>query len=172
VEKRFVVDTMLGKLAKWLRILGFDTRYEALRSREQIEVYEAQGFFLITRNRRWSGKARTICLSANESLEQLREIIALVPLTPKEIRLLQRCVRCNELLEKTPREQALGSVPDYIFETHASFYQCPECRRLFWPGSHPERIMERLRQELGWTMTVRDLEANPRPESQEPTAKS
>jgi uncharacterized protein len=172
VEKRFVVDSMLGKLAKWLRILGFDTHFERLHSPEQIETYRTQGFLLITRNRRWSGQTQIFCLTANDSLEQLREIIALVPVTPKEICLLQRCVRCNELLQETAREQAFGQVPDYIFETHVSFCRCPKCRRLFWQGSHPQRIIERLHQKLGWTMTIERPEAEPRPSSREPTANS
>ena len=145
-----MVDSMLGKLAKWLRILGFDTRYERLDGREQIERYQKQAFLIITRNRKWSGQIGVFCLAANDPIEQLREVASLVHLTPKEFRLLQRCVRCNEQLKDTAREEAMGQVPDYVFATHASFYRCPNCLRIYWPGSHPERMIERLRQKLGW----------------------
>jgi uncharacterized protein with PIN domain len=165
VEKHFVVDSMLGKLATWLRILGFDTLYERLHSWEQIETYRTQGFLLITRNRRWSGQTRIFCLTANDPLEQLRAITVLVPVTSKEIRLLQRCVRCNELLQETAREQAFGQVPDYIFAIHISFHRCPNCRRLYWPGSHSERIMQRLQQKLGWSIPIEAPEGDPRANS-------
>jgi uncharacterized protein len=153
VEKHFVVDSMLGKLAKWLRILGFDTRCEHIIGREQIESYRNQGFLLITRNRKWSGQARVFCLTANDPLEQLREVVFLAPLTAKEIRLLQRCVRCNEELRETTREDAIGQVPDYVFAMHSSFHRCPNCRRIYWPGSHPERMMQRLEQNFGWAVS-------------------
>ncbi len=151
-EKHFVVDSMLGKLAKWLRILGFDARCERLDAREQIEIYQKQGFFLITRNRRWSGPPRVFCLTANNPVEQLRELVSLAGVTPQEVRLLERCVRCNERLMETASEDALGQVPDYVFETHPSFHRCPNCERIYWRGSHPKRMVQRLEQTLGWTI--------------------
>ena len=155
-EKHFVVDTMLGKLAKWLRILGFDTRCERLDAREQIERYRKQGFLLITRNRRWSGEDRLICLTANDPVGQLREVVSRAPVTPQEVRLLQRCVLCNDELREVARQEAFGQVPDYVFETHASFHQCPKCRKIYWPGSHPLRMMQRLERELGWSIEDKD----------------
>ena len=151
-EKHFVVDSMLGKLAKWLRILGFDTRCERLEAREQIERYRQQGFLLVTRNRRWSGEYRVICLTANDPADQLREVVSAVPVTQQEVHLLRRCVRCNDELREVERQDAFGQVPDYVFETHPSFHQCPSCRKIYWPGSHPQRMMQRLERELGWTL--------------------
>jgi uncharacterized protein len=151
-EKHFVVDSMLGKLAKWLRILGFDTHYERLAEQEQIAQYREQGFFLITRNRRWSGQTQVFCLTANNPMEQLREVVSLAPVTQQEILLLQRCIHCNERLLETASEDAFGHVPDYVFETHSSFHRCPSCKRVYWRGSHPERMLQRLEQELGWTI--------------------
>jgi uncharacterized protein len=152
-EKHFVVDSMLGKLAKWLRILGFDTRNERLEAQEQIERYRQQGFFLITRNRRWSGQARVFCPATNDPVEQLREVVSLAAVTPQEVRLLERCVRCNEQLRETASEDAFGRVPDYVFETHPSFHRCPRCERIYWRGSHPQRMIQRLERELGWVVS-------------------
>ena len=151
-EKHFVVDGMLGKLAKWLRILGFDTRCERLDTREQVEIYQKQGLLLITRNRRWSGQPRMFCLTANNPAEQLREVVSLAAVRPQEVRLLERCVRCNQRLLKTASEDAFGRVPDYVFETHPSFHRCPNCERIYWRGSHPKRMVQRLEQTLGWTI--------------------
>jgi len=96
--KRFVVDTMLGKLAKWLRILGFDTRYEALQSEDQLEAHRSQGYLLITRREKLVNEANVLFLKANAPLEQLREVVTRVPVTPQEVHLLQRCSLCNEQL--------------------------------------------------------------------------
>lgn len=148
--KRFVADSMLGKLAKWLRILGFDTRCELFRSHEQLEVYSSQGYLLLTRRENLSGKAHVFFLKANDPSEQLREVVARASITQPEVRLLQRCVFCNDRLIQTGREEVFGKVPDYVLHTHTIFRQCPACQRIYWPGSHPHRMMQRLERTLGW----------------------
>jgi uncharacterized protein with PIN domain len=150
-EKRFVVDSMLGKLAKWLRILGFDTRYQRLTGQEQLDELKGEGFFLITRNQRWCGQRRVLCLDANDPEGQLREIIERIPIVPEEVHPLNRCVLCNGPLFSMPRDQAFGLVPDYIFETNTDFYKCPACLKTYWPGSHPRRMMKRLHDVVGWS---------------------
>jgi uncharacterized protein len=141
---------MLGKLAKWLRILGFDTRYEPLKDQEQIDSYRTQGFFLITRKEKLCGQARVFCLGNGNPIEQLREVVTLASITQQDVRLLQRCVICNEQLREVTRDEVFGIVPDYVFGTLTSFHRCPQCLKVYWPGSHPERMMHRLEQELGW----------------------
>jgi uncharacterized protein len=154
LEKHFVIDSMLGKLAKWLRILGFDARYEQLKNQEQIEAYRRQGLLLITRNRKWSGQSGILCLTADDLTGQLQEVVLQVPIAPQEIRLLERCIRCNDKLGEIDREDALGQVPDYVFETHTSFHQCPTCQRIYWSGSHPMRVVQRLQRQLGWPIST------------------
>lgn len=149
-EKRFVVDAMLGKLAKWLRILGFDTRYERLDRPQQLEHYRKEGFYIITRKQRWMHQDHVYFLSSNDSMDQLKEVIAQIPIAFQEVRLLHRCIVCNHELERLPRDLAFGQVPDYIFETNILFFQCTKCSRVYWPGSHPKRMMERLQERLGW----------------------
>jgi uncharacterized protein len=156
IEKHFVIDSMLGKLAKWLRILGFDARYEQLKDQEQIDAFRRLGFLLITRNRKWSGQSRVFCLTANNPSEQLQEVVLQVSIAPQEVQLLQRCILCNEKLRGIAREDALGHVPDYVFETQTSFHQCPACQRIYWPGSHPKRVLQRLQRELGWPISPED----------------
>jgi len=151
-EKRFVVDSMLGKVAKWLRILGFDTIYERLERQEQIEAYRQKGFLLVTRTQRWCGQPGVFCPVANDPREQLREVVYSVPISESEARPLQRCIRCNRLLERISRETAFDYVPDYVFETSTVFYRCGNCQKVYWRGSHPKRMMERLELILGWSV--------------------
>ena len=151
-EKRFVVDSMLGKVAKWLRILGFDTLYERLEQQEQIDSYRRQGFLLITRAQRWCAQASVFCPTANDPMEQLRQVISALSVTASEVRPLHRCIRCNRLLERISRAEAFDHVPDYVFETSDEFYWCASCRKVYWRGSHPKRMMERLERVLGWSV--------------------
>ena len=151
-ERRFVVDGMLGKVAKWLRILGFDARDERLAAREQIEAYVREGWLVITRNRRWCGQNRVLCVEANEPMIQLAEVIKGASIRYEEVRPLHRCIRCNQPLQRISRDRALGYVPEYVYETSTLFCRCPECRRVYWPGTHPRRMMEQLKHAVGWSV--------------------
>ena len=106
---------MLGKLAKWLRILGFDTRCEPLEGREPIAAYRTREFFLLTRRAKLCGQAGVFFLKANDPWEQLREVVSLASITPQEVRLLHRCLLCNDQLREIAREEAFGKVPEYVF---------------------------------------------------------
>ncbi len=151
-EKRFVVDTMLGKMAKWLRVLGFDTRSEHLTQQDQLEFYLAQGFYVVTRNQRWCKHPGVLCVIANDPMRQLQEVISRTSVAPDEVRFLKRCTLCNDLLDQLSRDQAFGLVPDYVFETQSTFFRCPNCQRIYWPGSHPRRMLKRLSDVLGWVL--------------------
>lgn len=159
-QKRFVLDSMLGKVAKWLRVLGFDTRYEHLYRYEQLQTYQAQGFLVVTRNQRWCRRRGVVCLSANDPAEQLRELVARLAVKPREVRLFHRCILCNEPLQVLQQAQVLGRVPDYVYETQATFYGCPSCQRVYWPGSHPQRMLDRLQHMLGWNPQDFDHDTN------------
>jgi uncharacterized protein len=149
-EKRFVVDSMLGKMAKWLRVLGFDTRYEYLNKLHQVTEHLAEGFFIVTKNQRWCGLSGVICIAANDPNKQLLEVAARISLRPGDIQFLNRCILCNALLAHLPRNDAFGLVPDYVFETQTDFSRCPHCQKVYWSGSHPNRMLKRLQDLLGW----------------------
>jgi uncharacterized protein len=159
IERHFVIDSMLGKLAKWLRILGFDAHCGQLKDQDQVDAILRQGFLLITRNRKWSRKSGVFYLTANDPSEQLQEVVRRVSILPHEIRLLQRCVLCNYRLREMTREDAFGHVPDYVYEAHSSFHHCPRCQRVYWPGSHPKRVLQRIQQQLGWAISEEGAES-------------
>jgi uncharacterized protein len=156
LEKRFVVDVMMGKLAKWLRVLGFDTRCQRLDRLQTVERFSREGFLILTRSRRWSEHPRVYFLSSNDPMEQLREVMARIPVAPEDVRLLHRCIRCNERLDELARSLALSHVPDYVFETNISFYHCPKCNKVYWSGSHPRRMIDRLQDKLGWSVSMNE----------------
>jgi hypothetical protein len=145
---RFVVDSMLGKVAKWLRILGYDAHYESLDDSKMLE-YTRAGWLVLTRRQSWCGRNSVICLHQNAPMDQIRELHAQVPLRAEEGRFLRRCIRCNEPLEGVDRQEVFGLVPDYTFETVAEFHRCSRCRRVYWEGSHTLQMADRLRRALG-----------------------
>lgn len=148
--KRFVVDIMLGKTAKWLRILGFETIYERLIDQDQVNAYRAHGYWILSRNRRWLDQPAVLTPTSNSPMEQLREVVLGAAITEDEVHLLSRCLRCNRLLKPIPRGDAGRHVPEYVFETSALFHQCSHCGKVYWHGSHSERMLSRLRHVLGW----------------------
>lgn len=147
-EMRFAVENTLGKLAKWLRILGFDTFYKPDLSAEELMDIGTERT-LLTRTARIRGKntSRIIFVTSDNPLEQLREVIGTLGIAQKDVRPFSRCVRCNTMIQKVDKDSIRKMVPDYIWETHDAFRSCTQCGRIYWPGSHAQRsrdIIERL----------------------------
>jgi uncharacterized protein len=149
-EKRFVVDNMLGKVAKWLRALGFEACAVHLKDVQQLDQYARRGYHLVTRNTRLAGHPATLRVTSDDPREQLQQIIAVLGITPDEVHLLCRCLRCDEPLQPADRALVAGQVPDYVYENCSVFHQCPQCRQVYWAGSHLPRMHEWLHATLGW----------------------
>ena len=144
---RFVVDTMLGKLARWLRALGYDTLYpRAAEDHRLLQLARAEARILLTRDVRLAREAGSLGLlvSAERLDDQIAEVVRLLGLLPTEEGLLSRCLECNGLLEERPRDATRGLVPEYVFSTQHRFFGCPGCGKIYWQGSHADRILSRL----------------------------
>jgi len=143
---RFVADAMLGRLARWLRILGFDAAYaEHASDADLVRRSLDERRVLLTRDRRLAEEWRvgSIHVVASEvGAEQLREVIAVFDLAP-HVRLFSRCSVCNEPLEPASRDSVGGEVPERVLATNEVFRRCPACNRVYWRGSHTDR-MERV----------------------------
>ena len=145
---RFVVDRNLGRLAKWLRTIGFDAFYEAGCTLERLreESERPETIFLTTSDR----VAEKICprnfliVPRDDLRGQLNGVIRQFEIDWKA-RLFTRCVICNSLVEPVPKEQLSTKVPERVFAIHSSFTRCPRCLRIYWTGTHTERLTSRLR---------------------------
>jgi hypothetical protein len=148
----FAAEKTLGRLTKWLRLLGFDTRYETgLTDKKFIETLEKDRV-LLTRTRRIQNEyasRRLIFIESDHLAQQLNQIFRELRLKASQTRPFSRCLRCNAPIEVVEKAAILGQVPDYIFETHDRFQKCPECNRIYWPGSHTRRSLEEIRQLVG-----------------------
>ena len=138
----FAVEPTLGKLAKWLRILGFDTSYEPGFSAKKAMNSESKKRILLTRTQRVrNGKSSQefIFITSNDPFDQLREVIHTLGIVYTDTRPFSRCIRCNTRIQPVDKDSVQGNVPDYIWQTCDLFQTCGRCRRIYWPGSHTER---------------------------------
>jgi uncharacterized protein with PIN domain len=134
---------MLGRLARWLRTLGYDTAWEEHASDEELVRRAVQeGRILLTRDRELE-RARPIpgltLLRAEAPLDQLAELAERYDLAAGA-RPFSRCSVCNTPLLRAGRAEARGRVPPRVFEQIDSFWRCPGCDRFYWEGSHVERM--------------------------------
>jgi len=162
-EMRFVADITVGKAAKWLRIFGFDTLFMRSLDVDFLAARLAEGRILVTRDHRLAtrpGMSNAILLGANDPAGQIADIFVRLRLAetvmeavrrmesneevnrwPKP---LSRCIRCNAPLTEVPRSDVVLEVPDFTWATQARFHRCPLCRRVYWPGTHRERILSAI----------------------------
>ncbi|MFZ2444994.1 MAG: Mut7-C RNAse domain-containing protein [Syntrophobacteraceae bacterium] len=148
--KRFAVDVMLGGLAKWLRVLGFDTRATNLSERARIEEAVSEGLVPVTRREKFREMEGVLFIGSDHHFEQLKEVISRLRLDREDFGIFTRCTICNARLDPITREAAFGGVPDYVYETATDFRKCPECGRIYWPGSHKGRMLAKLASITEW----------------------
>jgi uncharacterized protein with PIN domain len=147
-EIRFVAERTLGKLAKWLRILGFDTIYEANVAGEKL-IDSIGDRILLSRTKRIRNMKiakKCIFITSNYPFEQLREVVLVLGIEEKDIRLFSRCIQCNASIRSIEKNAVRGRVPDYIWETHDAFHTCDHCRRIYWSGSHAQRSRDIIKK--------------------------
>ena len=144
---RFATDRTLGRLTKWLRILGFDTVFESDFSIKEFYENLAPDRILLTRIgkfRKPLAGQRRVYIRANDWAGQLEQTIDELAITLGDTRPFSRCTKCNSAIVEIARENIFGRVPDYIWENHDAFSMCQNCERIFWSGSHVERSRERI----------------------------
>lgn len=145
---KFAADEMLGKLAKWLRIVGCDVFYNnRITDQELISLCRAQHRILLTRDTPLLAETKdlpSLFIVSDYFREQLQQVLEAFHIDPCQ-RAFSRCVLCNQELVEEKRELVKDQVPPYIFETQEEFWRCPDCQRIYWPGTHHERMIKELK---------------------------
>lgn len=142
-EPRFIADAMLGKLARWLRLVGVDTAWEPhIPDERLVRRSLSEGRTILTRDRRLPHEWRVegvYLVAAEGALRQLREVIGAFDLR-EGLRPLTRCSHCNVSLLDSTKKAVRGRVPSRVLATEREFRECPACGRVYWAGSHAVRI--------------------------------
>jgi len=142
---RFVCDAMLGSLARWLRLFGFDAVYAGSEDDELIARAREEERWLLTRDRELASRGPRTLLVRAESLEdQLVEVFHRLDLRPAPTLDGARCPRCNGVLEELSSRAAEPLVPPFVARTAPRFRRCAACGAIYWPGSHSGRIVARM----------------------------
>jgi uncharacterized protein with PIN domain len=136
----FIADCMLGRLAKWLKILGFDVLYfSKAEDKDLIEISRREGRVLLTRDtgliEKTKRQKRRFFVSSDDWREQVVQVLDAFNLW-QEIRANSRCLECNQTLKPLPKARARNLVTPYVLEHAKSFAICPQCGRVFWQGTH------------------------------------
>ena len=146
---KLLCDQMLGTLAKWLRILGFDTFYahDTLTDGELLDIAKNEKRIIISRDKELivRGKKKnltTIEINTTDLDEQLQQVLKLILIDEQFV--LSRCILCNTIL--TTREKILvqSNVPKKVFENNDEFWFCNTCNKYYWKGSHYEKIINKI----------------------------
>ncbi len=135
---------MLGRLAKWLRLAGYDAAYWRDGSDEAlIAAAQAEARLIITRDRQLAGRRRVhaVLITAEGLDEQIAEVRAAAGGDPSPC---ARCPECNGRLADLAHADARGLVPPYVWQTQTEFHRCPECGRIYWKGTHWPAVAARL----------------------------
>ena len=143
-EITFIADVMVGKLARWLRVLGFDVTYSnTLQDDEIMQIAAAEDRIILTRDvafaERCQKKHRILFIEHNDWQSQLGQVVNAFGL--KDFRILSRCIECNAYLQAVEKEVLAERVPPYVYQTQEHFSVCSSCGRVFWRGTHVEAIL-------------------------------
>lgn len=148
---RFAADAMLGRLARWLRLVGADTWFAPdVDDAELVRCALEEDRVLLTRDRRLLAEWRVphaLWVASERLAEQLREVLDAYPVAWRA-GLFTRCPACNARLLPADPAAVRGRVPPRVWREHVRFNRCPGCGRVYWPGSHAARIRAVLERTL------------------------
>lgn len=148
METRFLADSMLGRLAKWLRVMGYDTHYQTSYNQAVMDRLLREGRRLVTRDQKV--KARypdAFFIEFNHVDEQLNQLKNKGFLRNDTDKWFTRCLVCNTVLIHADPGKARERVPEYVYYHQAKEIKfCPSCLRYFWPGTHRERMKRQLNE--------------------------
>jgi uncharacterized protein with PIN domain len=148
---KFIVDSNVGRLARWLRIAGFDTVFiNDLDDNRLVRLALSESRVLLTKDTQIlkrrvaaTGRLKVILIESEEVKAQLRQVVKTLKLADK-IKPFTLCLECNKPLVSREKEEVKELVPPYVFRTQTQYMQCPACHRVYWRGTHWQRMSREL----------------------------
>jgi uncharacterized protein with PIN domain len=149
---KFLCDDNLGKLAKYLRVLGYDTFFRSeIEDRELLSIALNEDRIILTRDlklRELKSSGKVILINSYDPLQQLSQVINEFQLRPRRDRSFTRCLDCNTELVQVKKEDYSDRIPPYVFRTQDRFLHCKRCDKIFWGGTHVQRMSQKLSEFL------------------------
>jgi uncharacterized protein with PIN domain len=156
VRPKFIVDLNVGRLARRLRMLGYDTLFiNGLDDEELVRIALREERVLLTKDngimkRRvvTNGRIEAVLIESHDVREQLEQVVQMLHLEP-DSNPFSLCMECNQPLIPREKEEVRDLVPPYVFETQEQYVQCPLCHRVYWRGTHWQRMIQELEDLKG-----------------------
>ena len=150
-EVKFIVDHNVGKLVKWLRMLGYDTLFftgdddweMVITALKEDRVILTRDTGIMKRGVVADGKVKAVLIKSDDAREQVRQVVETLGLDYRS-GLFTRCMECNTLLEERTIEQVKDRVPPHVLKTRTEYMECPSCHRIYWKGTHWQAMNEKL----------------------------
>lgn len=150
---KFMVDCNVGKLTKWLRLMGYDARFfNGSDDSQLVATAQAEGRVILSRDTQimkrrliTSGQLKAILIQSDDPEQQIRQVIDALHLD-YQLKPFTLCLECNQALVERDKGEVEELVPPYVFKTQDQFMQCPNCQRIFWRGTHWQAMTQRLKK--------------------------
>lgn len=146
---KLLLTPELGRLSKWLRILGFDAEYFKEDNASSLIIQALRDDrIILTRNQRLpQAHGIKIVLIKQERIKaQLSEVLKALEVQPDPEIMFSRCIICNVELAEIEKEKIKDRVPEYVFRTQEDFITCPKCKRIYWQGTHWGNVQNMLKE--------------------------
>jgi uncharacterized protein with PIN domain len=151
VEIKFIVDNNVGKLAKWLRIMGYDAvLFSEEDDGKMVKIALAQNRVILTKDTQimrrrlvTSGRLRAILVEDSDAKAQLQQIVEALNLDYR-FRPFSICLECNQSLVERSKDEVRDLVPPYVFSAQSEYMECPSCHRIYWRGTHWQAMSREL----------------------------
>jgi uncharacterized protein len=148
---KFIVDINVGKLAKWLRMIGYDTLlFDHRDDKHLIHIAIAENRIILTRDTQLMkrriiiiGYLKALLISSDNPCKQIYQVIKELGLNPY-FNPFSLCLECNQLLLRISKEEAKDDVPSYVYKTQLQYVKCPSCHRIYWQGTHWQAMVRKL----------------------------
>jgi uncharacterized protein len=145
-ETRFIADVMVGKLARWLRVLGFDVAYSnKYQDDEIVRIAGAEKRIILTRDTGLAARRQIpscLLIESGDYKAQIEQVLRTFAL--KEFNVFSRCLECNTPLQDVDKEAVFEKIPPYVYLTQERFAMCPSCGRIYWHGTHAAKMLKQI----------------------------
>jgi uncharacterized protein with PIN domain len=156
METKFIADNNVGKLARWLRLIGYDTLLLKQKNDGQmIKIALSESRVILTKDAQFmkrrlvtNGTVKTVHIKQDDPKLQVREVVETLNLD-YQFKPFSLCLECNQVLIARDREEVRNLIPPHVFETQTQYTECPACHRIYWPGTHWQAMVKKLQDLRG-----------------------